>query len=50
MLAKSSDKVAEYKAGKVGLLGFFVGQVLRASGGKANPATVNDLVKKALEG
>ena len=33
-----------------GLLGFFVGQVIKASGGKANPATVNDLVKKALEG
>jgi glutaminyl-tRNA synthetase len=50
VLAKSGDKVAEYKAGKVGLLGFFVGQVIKASGGKANPATVNDLVKKALEG
>ncbi|HUQ06304.1 MAG TPA: glutamine--tRNA ligase/YqeY domain fusion protein [Kofleriaceae bacterium] len=50
VLAKASDKVAQYKAGKVGLLGFFVGAVIKASGGKANPATVNDLVKKALEG
>jgi glutaminyl-tRNA synthetase len=50
VLAKASDKVAQYRAGKVGLLGFFVGQVIKASGGKANPATVNDLVKKALEG
>ncbi len=49
VLAKAGDKVAEYRAGKVGLLGFFVGQVMKASGGKANPATVNELVKKALE-
>ena len=50
VLAKAGDKVAQYRAGKVGLLGFFVGQVMKASGGKANPATVNDVVKKALEG
>jgi Asp-tRNA(Asn)/Glu-tRNA(Gln) amidotransferase B subunit len=50
VLAKASDKVEQYRAGKVGLLGFFVGQVIKQSGGKANPATVNDLVKKALEG
>nr|MBP8811709.1 hypothetical protein [Kofleriaceae bacterium] len=34
--------------GRAGLLGFFVGQVMKASGGKANPATVNQLVTAAL--
>ena len=50
VLAKNASKVAEYRGGKTGLLGFFVGQVMKASGGKANPATVNDLVKQALGG
>ncbi len=48
VLAKHASKVAEYRGGKTGLLGFFVGQVMKASGGKANPATVNDLVARAL--
>ena len=39
---------AEYRGGKAGLLGFFVGQVMKASGGKANPASVNQLVAAAL--
>jgi aspartyl-tRNA(Asn)/glutamyl-tRNA(Gln) amidotransferase subunit B len=45
----NADKVAEYKAGKDKLFGFFVGQVLKKSGGKANPGMVNDLLKKKLE-
>jgi glutaminyl-tRNA synthetase len=48
VLASNSDKVAAYRSGKHGLLGFFVGAVMKASGGKANPTTVNDLVKRAL--
>ena len=50
VLAKHSGKVAEYRAGKTTLLGFFVGQVMKASGGKARPAAVNELVAKALAG
>ncbi len=48
VLAANADKVAEYRAGKDKLFGFFVGQVMKASGGKASPAMVNDLLKKAL--
>jgi aspartyl-tRNA(Asn)/glutamyl-tRNA(Gln) amidotransferase subunit B len=44
------DKVAEYRSGKDKLFGFFVGQTMRATGGKANPGVVNDLLKKALAG
>jgi aspartyl-tRNA(Asn)/glutamyl-tRNA(Gln) amidotransferase subunit B len=48
VLAANADKVAEYRSGKDKLFGFFVGQTMKASGGKANPALVNDLLKKAL--
>ena len=48
VLAANPDKLAEYKSGKDKLFGFFVGQVMKASGGKANPAAVNDLLKKKL--
>ena len=48
VLAANPAKVAEYRGGKAGLLGFFVGQVMKASGGKANPASVNQLVAAAL--
>jgi len=48
VIAANPDKVAEYQSGKDKLFGFFVGQVLKASGGKANPAMVNDLLKKKL--
>jgi aspartyl-tRNA(Asn)/glutamyl-tRNA(Gln) amidotransferase subunit B len=48
VLAANADKLAEYRAGKDKLFGFFVGQVMKASGGKANPSVVNDLLKKAL--
>ncbi|MBA2936497.1 Asp-tRNA(Asn)/Glu-tRNA(Gln) amidotransferase subunit GatB [Sphingomonas sp. CGMCC 1.13654] len=43
------DKVAEYRGGKDKLFGFFVGQTMRAMAGKANPAVVNELLKKALD-
>jgi len=48
VLGENADKVAEYKAGKDKLFGFFVGQVMRATGGKANPALVNEVLKKKL--
>jgi len=48
VLASSADNVAAYKAGKVNLMGWFVGQVMKASQGKANPAMVNQLLKQKL--
>jgi aspartyl-tRNA(Asn)/glutamyl-tRNA(Gln) amidotransferase subunit B len=50
ILAGNADKVAEYRAGKDKLLGFFVGQVMKATGGKANPGLVNDALKRKLAG
>jgi aspartyl-tRNA(Asn)/glutamyl-tRNA(Gln) amidotransferase subunit B len=49
VLAKNVDKVAEYRSGKDKLFGFFVGQVMKAMGGRGNPAVVNEAVKKALD-
>jgi aspartyl-tRNA(Asn)/glutamyl-tRNA(Gln) amidotransferase subunit B len=49
VLAEYPDKVAEYKGGKVGLLGLFVGEVLKRSKGKADPKTANALVRAALD-
>ncbi|USI73213.1 Asp-tRNA(Asn)/Glu-tRNA(Gln) amidotransferase subunit GatB [Sphingomonas morindae] len=48
ILAANPDKVADYRGGKDKLFGFFVGQTMRAMAGKANPAVVNELLKKAL--
>jgi aspartyl-tRNA(Asn)/glutamyl-tRNA(Gln) amidotransferase subunit B len=48
VLTANADKVAQFKAGKEALFGFFVGQTMKAMGGKANPQVVNDLLKKAL--
>ncbi|HAU29695.1 MAG TPA: Asp-tRNA(Asn)/Glu-tRNA(Gln) amidotransferase GatCAB subunit B [Rhodospirillaceae bacterium] len=48
VMAQQADKVAEYRSGKDKLFGFFVGQVMKASGGKANPGMLNDLLKKKL--
>jgi len=48
ILSQNEDKVAEYKAGKDKLLGFFVGQVMKASKGSANPAVVNKILKSKL--
>jgi aspartyl-tRNA(Asn)/glutamyl-tRNA(Gln) amidotransferase subunit B len=50
VIAANPDSVAAYKGGKDKLFGFFVGQVLKATGGKANPGQVNDLLKKKLNG
>ncbi|WP_448500820.1 Asp-tRNA(Asn)/Glu-tRNA(Gln) amidotransferase subunit GatB [Sphingomonas sp.] len=48
VMAANEDKVADYRGGKDKLFGFFVGQTMKAMGGKANPAIVNELLKKAL--
>ncbi|HYJ82980.1 MAG TPA: Asp-tRNA(Asn)/Glu-tRNA(Gln) amidotransferase subunit GatB, partial [Allosphingosinicella sp.] len=48
ILAANPDKVAEYRGGKDKLFGFFVGQVMKAMQGKANPGVVNELLRKAL--
>jgi aspartyl-tRNA(Asn)/glutamyl-tRNA(Gln) amidotransferase subunit B len=50
ILAKNADKVAEYRSGKDKLFGFFVGQVMKATGGKANPAMLNERLKAKLAG
>lgn len=48
-LARFPEKIAEYKNGKVGLLGLFVGEVMKLSKGKADPKLLNQLVKESLE-
>ena len=50
VLAAQAGKVAEYRAGRDKLYGFFVGQVMRATQGKANPTLVNELLRKKLTG
>ena len=50
VLAAQADKVAEYRGGRDKLYGFFVGQIMRATQGKANPTLVNQLLKKKLAG
>ncbi len=50
VLAQYPEKVQEYKDGKKGLLGLFVGEVMKASKGKADPKAVNAEMIKALEG
>ena len=42
------NKVKEYKSGKEKLFGFFVGQIMKVSGGKANPKLVNEILKDKL--
>jgi len=49
VIAAHPDQVAEYLGGKDKLIGFFVGKVMQASQGKANPGMVNQLLKKKLE-
>ena len=50
IMSRNADKVAEYRGGKDKLLGFFVGQVMKATGGKANPALLNERLKAKLAG
>jgi len=48
IVSKNQDKVAQYKSGKEKLFGYFVGEVMKASKGKANPQLVNEILKKKL--
>ncbi|MDP9096201.1 MAG: Asp-tRNA(Asn)/Glu-tRNA(Gln) amidotransferase GatCAB subunit B, partial [Pseudomonadota bacterium] len=48
VLAANPDKLAEFRAGKDKLFGFFVGQVMKAMAGKGNPALVNDVLRARL--
>jgi aspartyl-tRNA(Asn)/glutamyl-tRNA(Gln) amidotransferase subunit B len=49
VLDRSPEEVAAYRGGKTKLMGFFVGEVMKATRGQANPRTVNELLKKNLE-
>jgi aspartyl-tRNA(Asn)/glutamyl-tRNA(Gln) amidotransferase subunit B len=48
IMAANPKQLADYRSGKDKLFGFFVGQAMKASGGKANPALLNELLKKKL--
>jgi aspartyl-tRNA(Asn)/glutamyl-tRNA(Gln) amidotransferase subunit B len=48
VITDNPEKVKEYKSGKEKLFGFFIGQIMKSSGGKANPQLVNDILKKKL--
>ena len=49
VIANNPEQLDQYKSGKDRLFGFFVGQVMKASQGKANPKQVNDILKSKLE-
>src|SRR5581483_10136256 len=49
VMAKSPGQLADYRSGKDKLFGFFVGQVMKATQGKANPDAVNRLLKEKLK-
>jgi len=49
VVSANADAVAQYRAGKTATFGFLVGQVMKATGGKANPKRVNELLRRALE-
>ena len=50
VLAANPSQVDDYRGGKEGLLGFFVGQVMKETGGRANPKLVNELLREKLKG
>jgi aspartyl-tRNA(Asn)/glutamyl-tRNA(Gln) amidotransferase subunit B len=50
LLAANPKQVEQYRAGKKTMIGFFVGQVMKASKGQANPQLVNELLVRKLEG
>ena len=50
VIAANADKVAEYRGGRDKLFGFFVGAVMKAMGGKANPKIINEALKRKLAG
>ena len=49
-IAANPEQLEQYRAGKTKLMGFFVGQVMKACGGKANPQQVNEILKQRLDG
>ena len=49
VISNNKDKVEQYKSGKEKLFGFFVGQIMKASEGKANPQLVNEILKNKLK-
>ena len=49
VIAANPDQVAEFRSGKDKLLGYFVGQVMKASRGKANPGELNKLLQEKLK-
>ena len=49
ILAANPGQVAAYRSGKEGLLGFFVGQAMKETGGKANPKVLNELIREKLK-
>jgi aspartyl-tRNA(Asn)/glutamyl-tRNA(Gln) amidotransferase subunit B len=50
VIAANPKQLADYRSGKDKLFGFFVGQVMKATGGKANPAQLNESLKRKLGG
>jgi aspartyl-tRNA(Asn)/glutamyl-tRNA(Gln) amidotransferase subunit B len=50
VVADNPEQVQQYRDGKEKVFGFFVGQAMKATKGKANPAQVNELLKKKLQG
>jgi glutaminyl-tRNA synthetase len=50
VMAGAPGNVTAYRAGKTGLLGWFVGQVMKESGGRANPQLLQRLLRERLEG
>jgi aspartyl-tRNA(Asn)/glutamyl-tRNA(Gln) amidotransferase subunit B len=49
VIQKNPDEVSRYRTGQEKLIGFFVGEVMKATGGKANPKLVNEILKKKLK-
>ena len=49
VIANNPGQLGQYKSGKTALFGFFVGQTMKATQGKANPQLVNEIVKEELE-
>ena len=49
VIAKNPEQVAQFKAGKDKVMGFFVGQVMKGTGGKANAQVVQELLRAALQ-
>jgi aspartyl-tRNA(Asn)/glutamyl-tRNA(Gln) amidotransferase subunit B len=50
VIGENPQPVEQYRLGKTGTFGFFVGQVMKATGGRANPQAVNEILKRRLAG